>query len=241
MDSDWLSTRLEEGRSIESIAREVGRDPSTVAYWVNRHGLVSAHAARHAARGGLERAGLEALVHEGRSVREIAASLGRSPTTVRHWLRRYGLQTQPSRYARRDAPKPAAIIRECASHGWTTFRPVGADRQYRCARCLVTSVTERRRALKRTLVQEAGGRCARCGYDRYPGALQFHHRDVAAKAFSVSNGGVARSLEALREEARKCLLLCANCHAEVEAGLWSADNPYYERRAPSGVAQHGPG
>jgi hypothetical protein len=25
-------------------------------------------------------------------------------------------------------------------------------------------------------------------------------------------------MDALREEAKKCALLCANCHAEVEAG-----------------------
>jgi hypothetical protein len=30
---------------------------------------------------------------------------------------------------------------------------------------------------------------------------------------------VARSLERCREEARKCVLLCANCHAEVEGGI----------------------
>jgi hypothetical protein len=28
-----------------------------------------------------------------------------------------------------------------------------------------------------------------------------------------------RSLEAYREEAKKCVLLCANCHGEVEFGL----------------------
>jgi IS30 family transposase len=31
MEKDWLAGLLEQGRSIESIAREVGRDPSTVA------------------------------------------------------------------------------------------------------------------------------------------------------------------------------------------------------------------
>jgi hypothetical protein len=30
---------------------------------------------------------------------------------------------------------------------------------------------------------------------------------------------MTRSLAILREEARKCVLLCANCHAEVEAGF----------------------
>jgi DNA-binding NarL/FixJ family response regulator len=30
MDAAWLASRLEEGRSIESIARETGRSASTV-------------------------------------------------------------------------------------------------------------------------------------------------------------------------------------------------------------------
>ena len=51
MDRDWLEAQLAAGRSIESIAREVGKHPSTVGYWVKKHGLRSQHAAKHAARG----------------------------------------------------------------------------------------------------------------------------------------------------------------------------------------------
>jgi IS30 family transposase len=32
MDRDWLEAQLSAGRSIESIAREVGKSPSTVGY-----------------------------------------------------------------------------------------------------------------------------------------------------------------------------------------------------------------
>ena len=46
MDAAWLAEQLEAGRSIESIARETGRDPSTVAYWVNKYGLASAARAK---------------------------------------------------------------------------------------------------------------------------------------------------------------------------------------------------
>ena len=53
MEREWLERELAAGRSIEAIAREVRRDPSTVAYWVNKHGLTSQHAPKHAARGGL--------------------------------------------------------------------------------------------------------------------------------------------------------------------------------------------
>jgi hypothetical protein len=49
-------------------------------------------------------------------------------------------------------------------------------------------------------------------------ALQFHHVDPSTKAFTVRDGDT-RSLARMRDEASKCVLLCANCHAEVEAGL----------------------
>jgi DNA-binding CsgD family transcriptional regulator len=218
MDEDTLARMLAEGRSIESIARESGRAPSTVAYWVNKHGLSSAHVRRHASRGGIERETLQALVEEGLSIRQIAARTEVSATTVRHWLQRHELKTQPARYARRDAPKPEQIVRECVSHGWGPFVRVGAPGHYRCARCNTEAVSERRRRVKAILVAEAGGRCVACGFDAYAGALQFHHTDPSTKAFEVSRQGITRSLQRLREEAAKCVLLCANCHAMVEAG-----------------------
>jgi DNA-directed RNA polymerase subunit RPC12/RpoP len=110
-------------------------------------------------------------------------------------------------------------MRECASHGWTVFRRVGLSGEYRCARCGPARVARHRRKVKDILVAEAGGACRLCGYDRYPGALQFHHLDPAQKRFQFGGRSMTRSLEILREEARKCVLLCANCHAEVEAGF----------------------
>jgi transposase-like protein len=101
MDKDWLADRLEAGESIEAIAREVGSDPSTVARWVNNQGLVSSHAARHAARGPLAVEDLAPLVAVGMSVRQIARELNRSPTTVRHWLRRHGMKTAAARLGSR--------------------------------------------------------------------------------------------------------------------------------------------
>jgi 5-methylcytosine-specific restriction endonuclease McrA len=73
--------------------------------------------------------------------------------------------------------------------------------------------------VKRALLDAAGGACCLCGYDRYAGALQFHHVDPAKKAFAIADRGVARSLERALAEARKCVLLCANCHAEIEGGI----------------------
>lgn len=222
MERDWLASRLSEGRSIESIAREAGRPPSTVAYWVNKHGLSSQHAPKHAARGGIERERLEALVEEGRSIRAMAEALGVSYTTVRHWLGRYRLTTPRARRLAETADARATgattVSAACSRHGTTTFAR-HSDGGFRCLKCRSEAVVARRRRVKVRLVMEAGGRCVLCGYDRSPAALQFHHRDPEQKAFSIAYRGVARSLAAAREEMTKCVLLCATCHAEVEAGV----------------------
>ena len=91
----------------------------------------------------------------------------------------------------------------CERHGRTRFRLEGRG-YYRCMRCRQQGVSNR---------------CRLCGYDRTPAALQFHHLDRQAKSFAISHNGVTRSLAEARAEAAKCVLLCANCHAEVEMGL----------------------
>jgi transposase len=221
MDRETLEAQLAEGRSIESIARDSGRAASTVAYWVNKHGLVSQHAPRHAARGGIEREQLEALLADGLPIRAMAERLGVSYTTVRHWLRRHELVTPRARRLAETAPAravgAATTEAHCPVHGTTTFVRRGRD-GFRCRLCRTGAVHRRRRELKRVLVEEAGGACVLCGYDRSLAGLHFHHLDPAEKSFALSRQGVTRSLVAARAEARKCVLLCSNCHAEVEAG-----------------------
>jgi transposase-like protein len=215
MERAWLERELAAGRSIESLAEEVGKNPSTVAYWVKKHGLRSAHADRHAARGGVDRARLEELVAAGRSIRGIAAELEVSYATVQHWLKRYGLRTERVR----PDPELRRIERTCERHGRTEFVRYGPNEHFRCERCRKERVSARRRRVKEILVAEAGGACHLCGYRRYIGALHFHHVDPDGKEFGLAQRGAARSIARSRAEAAKCVLLCANCHAEVEAGI----------------------
>lgn len=206
------------GRSIEAIASEVGKDPSTVAYWVNKLGLVSPYAARHAAKGPIERRTLEVLVEEGLTIEQIGRRIDRRPTSVRHWLRRYGVKTIRARQPLGEG-RPAVIVRRCQRHGFSAFVRSGSAGRYRCKRCRSEHVARWRRRLKQRLIDEHGGRCRLCGYDRYAGALEFHHLDPREKSFALSMDGIARSLAKAREEARKCILVCANCHAEIEGGV----------------------
>jgi transposase-like protein len=225
MEKQSLELLLEQGESVERIAKRFGKDPSTVSYWMKKHGLTSPYAERHAARGGIERERLEALVGAGMTIAEIASEVQRSKGTVRHWLREYGLKTSNSRGSRRgpsvqaakEAGKPVATMR-CARHGVTEF-VLEARGYYRCKRCRAERVARRRRDVKAIVVREAGGRCQLCGYDRCVSALHFHHIDPEDKRFHIALRGAARSLERVRREVQKCVLLCANCHAEVESGV----------------------
>lgn len=221
MEASILESYLRDGLSLEKIGELTGRHPSTVGYWVKRHGLAAVHRDRHAPRGGVDRDTLANLVAEGLCTREIAERLNLSQSTIRHWLRKHDLRTQRARH--RDSRgvrgiDPDRRLMDCARHGPTEFW-LESRGIYRCLRCRSEAVARRRRRLKEILVAEAGGRCNICGYGRYIGALQFHHRDGAAKDFGLADRGLTRSLDAVRAEAAKCVLLCANCHSEAEAGI----------------------
>jgi len=222
MDRALLEAWLDQGLSLTQIGVLTTRDPSTVGYWVAKYGLEANGKAKFAPRGGLTREQLQPLVEDGASVRQIAAELDRSPSTVRHWLAKHGLSVSRPGGNRRLALEALSDGRmrftgECREHGVGEFL-VFRNGRHRCARCNVEAVVRRRRKVKAVLVEEAGGACVRCGFDEHPSALQFHHVDPSQKAFPISRKGVTRSLREARAEAKKCVLLCASCHAMVEAG-----------------------
>ena len=227
MDRDLLAHYLSQGLSLPEIGALVNRDPSTVGYWVQKHGLVANGRAKHAPRGRLTREQLEPLVARGLTIAQIASAVDRSPATARYWLGVYGLKTTSRRGPRPMVPREdveraiaagaKTLMAECPSHGHGVFVIDGSGRPW-CRRCRMERVAERRRKVRRMLIEEAGGRCVRCGYDRFVGALHFHHLDRSQKRFGVSQRGMTIGIEALRAEAAKCVVLCANCHAEVEHG-----------------------
>ena len=65
------------------------------------------------------------------------------------------------------------------------------------------------------LIGLLGARCSRCGYQRNHAALEFHHREPSEKSFQLDLRSLSnRRWSKIEEEATKCDLLCANCHAE---------------------------
>lgn len=90
-----------------------------------------------------------------------------------------------------------------------------ADRR----QALIKAVAKRRRKIKIMALEYKGGECRICGYKKFPGALELHHINKAEKSFGIGDKGYTRSWEKVKAELDKCVLLCANCHREVDGGI----------------------
>ena len=80
-----------------------------------------------------------------------------------------------------------------------------------------------RNRLKERATYVLGGKCQICGYDKCIQALDFHHVNPEEKS-SDFNANTNRSWQTTRDEIKKCILLCANCHREVHAGVIPLEN-----------------
>ena len=91
-----------------------------------------------------------------------------------------------------------------------------------------------RARLKERAVYVMGEKCQCCGYNKCIQALEFHHINPEEKEFSFGNN-TNRSWKDTREELKKCILLCANCHRGVHAGYLklpvNAQDTFDEKRA----------
>ena len=77
---------------------------------------------------------------------------------------------------------------------------------------------QKRRGLARKLdlIRSAGGSCSICGYDKNLAALVFHHTVSGGKDFKLDMRSLSnRRIEPVLSEIEKCILVCANCHAEL--------------------------
>jgi hypothetical protein len=97
-------------------------------------------------------------------------------------------------------------------------------------------IVELRRETKRHAIASFGGVCLACRSAYAPAALEFHHPDASKKEFAISVDGIYRSWEKVQKELENCVMLCANCHAEVHAGVRVLDVILPSSAEPSTVA-----
>jgi hypothetical protein len=94
------------------------------------------------------------------------------------------------------------------------LRHVGAD--------LRTPVDQRARLSrdkKTRAIALMGSACYSCDRVGPTALFEFHHWDSREKDFGISADGLSRPWENIAAELEKCVMLCANCHREVHAGI----------------------
>ena len=129
---------------------------------------------------------LKPLIDKSLSTREIANSIGISQTAVRYRLNKCNLTTNN---------KPQ-----------TRLKPKNRQEQKK----------KKGRKIRLDLIKYLGGKCQKCGYCKNSAVLTFHHVEEKTKKFKLDMRSCSnRSLVKLYAEAKKCILLCANCHTEL--------------------------
>lgn len=136
---------------------------------------------------------LQAQVDTGKSVRELASHFNLSFSTIQFWLRKFGIKTS---WAKKDK-RPREIVE--------------GERYSR----LYQSVKKRREANRLKAIAYLGGCCSRCKYDKFYGALEFHHKDPTQKDPGIELRAGTYSWERVKAELDRCILVCANCHREI--------------------------
>lgn len=111
----------------------------------------------------------------------------------------------------RDKYGHMRYIRKCRECG--QFKAIRAHEM--CATCYQRNLRMKK---SKQIKIEFGGKCVICDYNKCYQALCFHHLDPTKKKFQVT-GYSTITIEKMRREAKKCILVCANCHAEIHAGV----------------------
>lgn len=154
---------------------------------------------------------------EGLSIREMAEEAGAGYSSVRNSMKRRGVERR----------EPGEALMSEPVDGFTEgeWREMGRGRRYYLNNRDRIRERDRSRARSnRKWLNEhkRGKECERCGYDEHIAALDFHHRPGEGKTARMARMIDAYSLDAVKKEVEKCVVLCANCHRVLHAEEGSA-------------------
>ena len=163
-------------------------------------------------------------IEKNMSVNQIAKVVGKSANSITYWLKKFGLKTKHKSFKQigvvdyggeRCCPKCKKV--KPITEFYKRRGKEGAS--VYCKACTNEQAVIRQRRLKQECIDYKGGSCQQCGYDKYNGALEFHHINPNEKDFNVGSLKSYSFTEKLKQELDKCILLCSNCHREVHGGL----------------------
>ena len=160
------------------------------------------------------------MIGKGMSLNQIGKEVGKGLTTVRYWAKKHKVEF-PNKPFKEMGKKDYGENRFCPRCKQNCNILEFYDRRGKehssvyCKKCTGFQTVERQRKLKKQMVDYKGGKCERCGYDKYIGALEFHHLNPKEKDFNLSQLKRYSFNEVMIDELDKCILLCSNCHREI--------------------------
>jgi hypothetical protein len=214
----------DKGLSIPTIAKELGVKEDQMRYFLSKINLKVKNPKRLPTP--ITKEDLLKLISLNSSTNEMAKALNCSKCNVRYWLKRFGLKSKKNKGNLRnfegnvDPIKANNTHKKCSKcknlfeFNKDNFYVTPSGRIYSwCAGCVEEGAVARRRARKLECLNYLGGKCIVCNYDKYQGALEFHHIDSSIKDFAIADYYYNQfGAERLQQEIAKCIILCANCH-----------------------------
>lgn len=173
----------------------------------------------------MEKEYLEGCIRNEMSTHQISKQCGKASSTVRYWLSKFELSTTHKSFKDGGSVTEYGDKKHCPK--CNCDKKINEFYQRRgkeggsvyCISCSNDESRERGRRFKKKCVDYKGGCCEICGYDKYIGALQFHHLDPTKKDFGLANVKSHKFDEKIKKELDKCILVCANCHFEIHGSL----------------------
>lgn len=227
---DKYQSFINNGYTTKQVANEMMVPWSTIKGHFRKLGLKTIHK-REPLK--IQKCQLETYIGQNYSTHKMARELNCSQCVIRYWLNIYGLKTNPQwtilrTKIKKEIEEGYKTCSQCNQKKTLTnenfYLKKNGKFHYWCKRCNNRISLKKQTERKQKCVDYKGGKCMICGYNKYIGALDFHHIDPTKKEFNISNLRTY-SWEMLKVELDKCICVCKNCHAETHAGLHEMVGP----------------
>lgn len=165
------------------------------------------------------------LTSQGLSQRDIADRLNVSQSTVKYYLKKFGLKTINAMHEEVTVIRDHKVCCECRIDKPISefYKRLGRvdGAQGMCKVCSNTRSIEKQIKMKLKMIEYKGSQCERCNLhidSAHYSIFEFHHINPRTKDPNFSTIR-CRSWQKVRPEIEACQLLCANCHRLVHVGL----------------------
>lgn len=204
MEKEQIQNLIKQGLTNKVIADKLGLNIATLRRRIKEYGL-NRFNQKDRIITDEEKKNIINLYNQNLTCIEISGKLTISRITISKILKAAGIKIE-KRHSESGRKKAENKTKTCV----ICDKQVGRRRNV----CMSCYTNTRRFKIKKWMIEYKGGKCVDCGVsDLDISCYDFHHLDPNEKDFNLSSVNSARvSLEQLKGELNKCVLLCANCH-----------------------------